>query len=119
MLDLHSGLVASRQASDGTTIASVTLTAPDSTEHPGRRWAIGGIAASYSGAAAAGYIKVTDGGTTVFEVDFITSGGDIALVDFPEPLKFKPNSAVVISMGNGTATTVVSKLSVLGSKLVA
>jgi hypothetical protein len=64
---------------------------------------------SYSGAPTGGALTITDGGTTVFQVDISAAGPDSII--FAPPKKAKLNSAVVVTLAAGGAG-VVGKLNV-------
>jgi hypothetical protein len=70
---------------------------------------IGGIIWSYSAAPTGGTLTITDGGTTVFQLDITSSG--VKDLFFRRPLKFSANSQVVITL-SAAGASVVGKLNV-------
>lgn len=98
------------------TAAVVTLAAPDSTEHPGRAWAIGGIIASVS-ATTTVTITISNGGTTAFLLDWTPAAADVLCIPFAEPVKGDPNAAVVITVSD-PGDGISAKVAVYGAKLV-
>ncbi len=113
MLNLGTTLVHEPAAN---TAAIVTLAASDAVAHKGQKWALGGLAWSYSEDPTGGKLHVTNGGTQAFAVD-VTAGGP-GFIGFSDPLKADSNAEVVITLdaGGGTANGIVN---VLGTKLVA
>lgn len=91
------------------TAAVVTLAADTS-----RRNGIASIHYSYSAAPTGGRLTITDGGTTVFNIDII-AGGENSLY-FDPPLAGLHNSAVVVTLAAGGGV-VVGKLNIRPGKL--
>lgn len=72
------------------------------------------IVASYSAAPTGGRLTITDGATTVFDVD-VLSGGPVDF-DFDPPLAGSMNTALAVTLAAGGAG-ISGKLNILPEKL--
>ena len=104
--ELRSGNVAATSISaDSNYPAAATAAVITKAAVAGRRWLIHNIQWSYSAAPTGGKLTITDGGTTIFDIDITAAGpGSVDLT-----LKGSLNSAVVITLASG-AGAVVGKL---------
>lgn len=76
-----------------------------------RRHAVHGILFSYSAAPTGGRLTVTDGGTTVLDIDITAAGAQVIPLD--HQAAFEVNSAVVFTLAAG-GIGVTGKLQLLG-----
>jgi hypothetical protein len=78
---------------------------------PNRQHRFAGVLASYSAAPTGGRLTVSDGGTTILDVD-VTAAGPTPIA-LPRPMKGSTNTTLTIALAAGGGA-VVPKLTVLG-----
>jgi hypothetical protein len=84
--------VTSSAGEDGVVTVAAPATAGEANQFSGIVW-------SYSADPTGGRIVITDGGTTVFDID-ITTGGP-GFIWFPTAMTMSPNQATVLTIYDG------------------